>query len=260
LIESHIEWWNSLDDAWKKLFIAHITPCKENDRYSIVDDLFKTNQANILLYTPTHLDLNKIVSLEKIDIINGKSLITSLEPLSRLKDIKYLYVESETFLDISLLSKFRCIEELSLSINHLADLSPLSGLITLKKLWVTENAVSDIYPLRELYNLKDLNLYDTFVNDISPLENLIKIEHLWLAGWSETLELNAISNLKSLKTLYAANTKNADISDISVLFKLPKLEMVVINQVHIRKEDFYKLNSLGIQVSAYTSEGSGFKL
>ncbi len=73
--------------------------------------------------------------------------------------------------DISFLSEFDCLKNLTLYRNNISDISPIANLKKLEHLQLSHNYIQDLSPLRNISTLKVLNIHHNHPapNDISPL-------------------------------------------------------------------------------------------
>jgi hypothetical protein len=76
----------------------------------------------------------------------------------------------------------------------IVDISPLSYFHNLKQLTFMNNLVNDLTPLKGLIGLTNLNLPNNQVVDVSPLEGMVNLTHLWIGG-------NKITNVEPLISL-----------------------------------------------------------
>ncbi|MDF9797409.1 Leucine-rich repeat (LRR) protein [Catalinimonas alkaloidigena] len=125
-------WWDDLDNYWKEIFTQYVS----------FDSLSKEKLA-------------EIANLTSIDISNKKE-ITSLDPLSRLRNLR----------------KLNCAN------TSVQSLQPLSELLDLQYLDCSGTLVDSVGALSEASNLSILNIDKTAVSSLSPLSDLNNIEHL----------------------------------------------------------------------------------
>ncbi|MEK6478025.1 leucine-rich repeat domain-containing protein [Catalinimonas sp. 4WD22] len=125
-------WWADLDNYWKDIFTQYVT----------FDTLSKEKLA-------------EMANLTSIDISN-KQGITTLEPLSRLRNLR----------------KLNCAN------TSIQSLEPLRELLDLQNLDCSGTLVDSIGALSEASNLSILNIEKTGVSSLSPLSGLSNMEHL----------------------------------------------------------------------------------
>jgi len=153
---SDLHWWQNLSPPWKAIFATKLK--------------FE-NMPNESIF----LEINKIQKLN----IQGNREILSLDPLRRLKKLKFL-----NFIDTKITS-----------------LNPLSELTELEVIWFRYTAVSDLSPLRELKKLVELDFSNTEVSDLSPLSDLEKLEKI-NCSLTNVNSLYPIYDMENLKILY----------------------------------------------------------
>jgi len=209
-----------------------------------------------------------------------------LTEISFLKELKHLTVlnlsGNSSIRDISVLSEFKKLEKLDLSLNSIHDLSPLKKLTNLTHLSVSSNDFNSIEALSNLDNLIELEIAggrtNNRISDISVLKNLIKLEKLDIM-YQHISDISVLKNFQKLKSLNAYNNKISDISvlqnlkelkylnlgenkisDISVLQNLNKLENIDISDNLIPNfQSLYKLNTLKGRLTNFFFEHKDFR-
>ena len=155
--------------------------------------------------------------------------------------------EEDKISDITGLSAFVNLEELSLQTNHVSDIEELAGLTKLTKLQLESNNISDLTPLHNLYSLRKLEVASNAISDISPLFSLKQLEVLdvienrisSIEGIGSMLKLNTlrlghntitdISPVRELRDLQHLSFGYNKVEDISVLYDLPMLHVLTLN-------------------------------
>lgn len=147
-------------------------------------DMAKVRYLNIDWSKYDISDWNLISELTKLEGLKVNHQVDCLMPLSDLKNLSFLFLESgraENLEPLANLSKLRC---LSLIQSGIEDLSPLAGLRELEMLRLDWNdLLYDIKPLSGLENLKFLSLADTRVADLSPLTGLKQLKAIYLQDY-----------------------------------------------------------------------------
>lgn len=185
-----------------------------NDPASMITDLTGLEYATNL--RELNLDYNKITdltplqgltSLESLNIsynngaTTGTSGITDISCLSGLTNLKsFSSIGNENVTDYSVVSNFKQLTYLNLSICKLDDVSFLSGLTSLESLYLPFNAVYDVTPLAGLTSLKVLALGNNLLQDISVVRNMtaltqLTVENNYIEDFSPVLSLSAIERL-----------------------------------------------------------------
>jgi len=167
-------WWNMLDNNWREVFRGIV----EMDS------------------NPTALQLQTVANIEEI-VIDSKTVITSLEPLTKLLHLKKLVIKE----------------------NHITDLSPLSDLKQLQELNINGNAINDISVLTKVKSLEVLSFENTSVIDLNPLENMKKLRVLDIAN-TNIKNIKVLSNCTALEELNIANTNVRSLSPVEKISTL----------------------------------------
>lgn len=177
--------------------------------------------------------------------------------------------------DISVLSSFTSLTELTLSQNHVSDIAPLSQLPNIKVLILDRNLITDITPLQGMRFLKTLNLSENNVADIGPLAELWDLQNLYLSSNTQIdtiqplakhrqlrilyldnipvgKELPMLSNKGSLRELSLASTGITDISPLKSLIHLTNLNLRDNDIVDLTPlSGLRKLEELNIQANLH---------
>ncbi|MDO4684887.1 MAG: hypothetical protein Q4B06_04300 [Candidatus Saccharibacteria bacterium] len=134
--------------------------------------------------------------VHSIDLVGQP--ITSIAPLSALKNVKNIYIAQ----------------------TNVADLSPLSGLANLKQLYADETPITSLTPLAPLTGLEELSLYKTtLIEDASPLRGMVNLQHLSLSE-TQIKDVSPLQDMVELKHLHLGSMQVTDISPLAGLTKL----------------------------------------
>lgn len=115
-------------------------------------------------------DLSPLLELENLNMLSVSGTTHCLNDVSKLKQLKKLYIPCSGLSDISFLSELTNLTDLDISENEISDLTPLSGLKNLEHLYLYSNHITDIRPLAGLTNLKTLDLrYNEGITDYSAV-------------------------------------------------------------------------------------------
>ena len=128
------KWWGSMPADWKKVF----------NLYRKLDD------------SPGPEQLHHLITLDSLNI-NGRMAITSLDPVSKL-------------------TQLRILECANTAVNSL---EPLKDLLEITLINATNTKVSSVQPLSKLTKLAVLSIDHTAVSDISPLNSLKKLTFIY---------------------------------------------------------------------------------
>ena len=196
---------------------------------SAIKDLTGLNSATGLMY----LDLgDEYVSSD--GFVNSNS-ISDLSPLTGLSNLTWLELGYNSITDVSSLSVLANLTHLDVSFNSITDVSPLTKLTNLATLHLSGNSFRDISPLSTLTNLTRLELIATYVSDVSALSSLTKLEVLDLLGNRITevriSDISALSSLTNLKWLRLS--RHDKITDFSVLSSMRSLETLYLAETSV---------------------------
>lgn len=177
-----------------------------------------------------HEELNlSVKTVEISDLIELKSLypqgnnvhIHTLEGLQHAANLEQLFLPGMGVKSIEPLSELKKLNFVALNSNEIEDIQPLGDLIQLRKLVLSENLIQDASPLSALVNLTDLLIDDNKLTDISAFRGL---PLRWLIISNNQIEdLTPLRDSQSLEYLYAENNR---IQSLDVLLSLPSLKEV----------------------------------
>ena len=97
--------------------------------------------------------------------------VTHLDPISSLRDLRTIKVDTAPVKDISALAEMKNLERVSLINTKVSDLSPLKNLTKLRIIDIRNSPVDDLSPLASLSSLEQVFLWDTHVT-IRQVESL----------------------------------------------------------------------------------------
>ena len=140
--EALSKWWGSMPADWKKVF----------NLYRKLDD------------SPGSEQLHHLITLDSLNI-NGRMAITSLDPVSKL-------------------TQLRILECANTAVNSL---DPLKDLLEITLVNATNTKVSSVQPLSKLTKLEVLFIDHTAISDISPLNTLKKLTFIFADNTGLTL-------------------------------------------------------------------------
>ena len=219
----------------------------------------EAEQTTILsIYNDCSLeDLKKFPNLTRLSL-NGYDL----ENLSELDDVKLDKLEQfwvsymPKLKDISSLSNFTTIKDISISSAPIENLSSISYLTNLETIYFSDMTVSNVNSLNGLSNLKRLVFtYLPNLTDVSGLNNLPNLEEVRIYS-TEVGDISGFANSPKLKTVAVQyhNTKNLDflknntnltyldmsygtLEDISGLENCTNLQVAILNKNNISSID-----------------------
>ena len=131
-----LEWLidlNLRDEPW--------FPFEKNDKPRYQE---KREGQNLIKSLPK--EFSKLINLEKLDfggpnVLDNEWEIKSIKPLSNLKKIKHLIINSNFIEDLNPISELVELEELDISYNSVKNLEPITRLRTCLKIYFAEGAI-----------------------------------------------------------------------------------------------------------------------
>ena len=180
--------------------------------------------------------LENASNLEEFKVLAKKDEVRKIKDftfLKKLTELKLFYYTNQnktkekvdvTNLDLTSNSK---LEDVRVGQGNLQNLNFINGL-NLKNLDVEDNEINDISSLRNMTSLTELHLDNNKLNNdnVSDIAGLVNLKTLYLKNNKDISDINA---LESLKNIEALELKNMNITDLSVLKKLPNLRRLVID-------------------------------
>ena len=180
--------------------------------------------------------LENASNLEEFKVLAKKDEVRKIKDftfLKKLTELKLFYYTNQnktkekvdvTNLDLTSNSK---LEDVRVGQGNLQNLNFINGL-NLKNLDVEDNEINDISSLRNMTSLTELHLDNNKLNNdnVSDIARLVNLKTLYLKNNKDISDINA---LESLKNIEALELKNMNITDLSVLKKLPNLRRLVID-------------------------------
>ena len=178
-------------------------------------------------------ELNKFKNLKYLETESPQLQIT--DKLESLKTLE-MNIYKEDY-NIYSLEQFPNLENLNINGGYKINLGELKKL---KILCISgmNFSLENISTFDNLPNLEQLELSNS--SEISEIKNLDKLSNLKVLNLSENYEIENINGIENLKNLEYINLYKNNISDISVLNKLPKLKEVNVAGNNITQEDIEK--------------------
>jgi internalin A len=180
-------------------------------------------------------DLKPLASLSKLThlaIVYGRSednspkdltQVLDLKPLANLNKLNYLLIETDRINDIRPLANLYELTELLFGGKNIKDFKPLSGLVKLKTLSLINTNIHDISSLSGLSNLTNLYLTQSEGRIIEREPS--DLEELDLSNNNKPTDLNPLSSLNNLATIYFDNIRIKDLQPLANLKNLKQLYM-----------------------------------
>ena len=140
------------------------------------------------------------------------------------RDAREVILSAKGISDISSVSSFKLLTELTLFDNEITDISPLSSLGELKVLKLGGNNIVDISPLAGLVNLQDLNLAYNKITDVSTLSDLELLVSINL-NVNHVVDISPLAVLNDLRYFSLTHNGITDISPLAGLEQLIELRL-----------------------------------
>ena len=156
------------------------------------------------------------------DIEDPIALMNALSQLTNLRELDLTLIPIYHLEPIANLTN---LERLNIHGSFLPDITPLSRLTNLTTLDLIEVGVRDISPLANLENLESLVISHNEITDISPVAGLVKLETLILSFNSELANISDLSNMENLQRLELRGTNISDLSSLAELYNLERLDL-----------------------------------
>ncbi len=148
-------WWDEIPESWKSVFAEIVE----------LDSI------------PTKEQLHEITTIKEIDI-SGNTLIQSLLPLEKLKNLQKLNASNTSINSLDGIGEAREMRVLNFSNTKIQRLYTLESLNLIEELAMSSCSIKDLSPLNRLVNLKQLSINNTLVEDIKALEELQNLRYL----------------------------------------------------------------------------------
>jgi hypothetical protein len=149
-------WWTGLNLDWQKIFMSYVK----------------------LDPKPTTEQLHQLTLISEISIA-GNDNISSLEPLSKLANLKEIEAGGTLITDISPLSELNDLRILSCPNTRITDLKPLNALVQLEKLDFSNTLIDSLDGLNSLEHLQVLNIEKTGVDKLQPLSGCKALRYIY---------------------------------------------------------------------------------
>ncbi len=166
--------------------------------------------------------------------IRGKGInnLNDISPISKLKDLKTVYLMSNEIYDLTPLTSLQKLTRLSLHSNKITDISALVKLTNLEYLDLSENDIRDIDTLKGLVNIKHLFLKGCNITNINALNNMVNLESVSL----ESNNISDLSPLTYLRNIRELGLTDNYITDFSPLENITSLKMLNISGNNINNQ------------------------
>lgn len=164
-------WWISLDQPWRDVFTKKLNIGKNPDKEALA----------------------KINTIDSLHLAGNKN-ITSLAPLRKLPELKYLNMANTGVTSLKPLSKLTQLKELNLSNTPISTLSGIENLNALKRVKADSTKIVDLSLLQYKPDLREVHVNNTPVswkqaNELIAAnpQTLVLFETEYLKSWWRSL-------------------------------------------------------------------------
>lgn len=155
-----------------------------------------------------------------------KGSISTLNDVTKLTNLRKLYLSNQNISDITPLSQLKSLECIELKHNPINDISPLSQLKLLHSLFLFDTKVSDFSVLKSCIYLTDIDAGSTQIKSMDAFSGLTSLKILMVCKTS----LESIDNIKDFPMLERIYLSETNIADFTPLLALPNLQLAEISQ------------------------------
>ncbi len=152
--EKRKDWWENLEDQWKKAFNAAFLQKKETK------DLPTDEELLDLFESPTFRAVGPRGMYPNITFE-----LSNLSGIKHLTNLKYLFVTHGSLVNLNGIEHLSMVESLYVNSNKLTSVKPIYYLKKIKNLYINANQVNSIIPAKYLKNLTSFYCnYNKLVN------------------------------------------------------------------------------------------------
>lgn len=220
-------WWDEIPETWKNIFaeIVELDSIPTKEQLHKITTIKEINLAGNTLIKSL-LPLEKLKNLQKLNASNTS--ITSLDGIGEAREMRVLNISNTRIQQLYAIESLNLIEDLALSFCPVNDLTPLNRLVNLKQLSIDNTLVENIKALEELQNLRYLNADKTQVNQ-QQFEDFIELKKdILLIYQSDDLNTWWIYLPSSWKTIFNKHmgwTHEPKTEDLHKLIQIRNLEI-----------------------------------
>lgn len=149
--------------------------------------------------------------------------------LSRLKTLERLSIYSLKVESLEPLGDLENLKALTIMNSHARNLTGLERLTSLERLDLTNNDIGDIAPLKDLKNLELLQLTNNKIKDLGPLSNLSRLTDIYLEE-NNIEDVRPLTNLTSLTAIHLDENRVTNISPFKTLLDSGKLTFLDVDR------------------------------
>ncbi|MFH1937771.1 MAG: hypothetical protein ABIK52_09430, partial [Bacteroidota bacterium] len=226
-------WWNDLSHEWHQIFGKNLKVDENlmlssvqhyNDTVALVDSIpIPISDSRIYgLFL-------RIVDNKTMDL-SGNTMVSDLEPMSKLSNLTSLNLSNTPVYDLMPLRNLNVLENLNISGTQVNSIDPLKYCNHIRELNLSTTAITDISILASYPALEVLDISHTEISDLKPLAELPR---LWKLQMNHTRveDLTPLTGAKNLTTLDFSDTP---VGSIEVLKNLAAMESVTFNNTQVK--------------------------
>jgi Leucine-rich repeat (LRR) protein len=193
------------------------------------------------IYSPTNIYQTNLLALTNFSA-NGSGIV-DLTGLQYATNLTVFELEGRfgqpSLTNISVLANFRKLTRLDIVYNRITNASPVAGLTNLVYLdigWnrdATDNSIRDISFLTNLRRLQWMSLFYLRINDLGPLAGLTSLTNLNVSYNYTATNAGALNALTNMAELYATAIGLNDITFVSHMPNLTRLDFGSCNVTNL---------------------------
>ncbi len=207
-----IDWWNSLEDPWKKAFNWHfgtgeiLTILSDKELKQLFDAtelaFYGTNSTS----EPKRLSFN----------------LTNLSGIRYFTNLYSLECKDNEINSLDLIKNLTNLRYIDFRGNKITTLEPLKSLSNIGYIFCANNSINTLEPLRNLTSLIHVDCSNTPVSSLEPLKNATNLNYLVC----NNIQLNNIEILTNLTNLLSLDVQNNKISSLKGVEKMNQLQFL----------------------------------
>lgn len=203
--------------------------------------------------------LRQLTSLVNLNISgpdpDKKALLNDLSPLENLTNLERLTIDNAQVKDLQSLRKLTSLEYLELRNFSAVSLNGIENLDKLAELSISDfKALEDIDAIGELHTLEALELSECpKIKNVEAVRKLSALKKFKING---SLPIKDLSFLSILKNITAITVTYGELTDISAIRHLDKLEFLMITQYNRKYQGIEVLPELPNLKKVYLNERS----
>ncbi len=175
----------------------------------IAGEFLDKNPKVLLVFKTLHLNRwwkNLNSNWKELMTMQMPDTSSTRENLHRLVERPSLQLKDAAVTDLSALSEFVHLKELSFSGTAITAIPDMENLKSLKLLHATSSPIQDISAVNQLNSLEDLDISNTPIDDLKTLSNLDNLKKFSCAG-TQVRRLDPVTQMIHLETLDCSNTR-----------------------------------------------------